>query len=278
MIPEPSALGKNSATQPPRLEVRSLGLRARDTGTQLVRDVSFSVEAGMILGIVGASGSGKTLTSFAVAGLLPRNVLMLDGMVFLDGQRIDNLPPEEARIMRGGSVGIVFQDPLSSLNPVRTVGSILIESMVRHQGISSGTAREQAIQLLREMRLPGANASIDAYPHMLSGGQRQRVMIALALANGPGLLIADEPTTALDPTIQLQILALIKQKVAKSACILVTHDLAAAAAVCDRILVMNEGTVVEEGDTNTILQNPTSEYAKTLVSYAGFLSPKEARV
>jgi ABC-type glutathione transport system ATPase component len=225
----------------------------------------------MILGIVGASGSGKTLTSFAVAGLLPRNVLVEEGEIFLDGRRIDNLPDEESRVLRGGAVGMVFQDPLSSLNPVRTVGSLLVESMVRHQGLPSAQARQRAIQLLHEMKLPGPHASVDAYPHMLSGGQRQRAMIALALANDPGLLIADEPTTALDPTIQLQILALIKQKVTRSACILVTHDIAAAAAVCDRILVMNEGAVVEEGNTHVLLQHPTSEHARILISHAGFL-------
>lgn len=235
---------------------------------RLVDGVSLSVAAGEVLGIVGQSGSGKSLSAFAVARLLPEGVRLTGGSVHLGGQRIDNLDEGRMRALRGGRIGFVFQDPLSSFNPVRTVGSILIESIRRHQGLDARAARALAVERLARMRLPGRDACVDAYPHQLSGGQRQRAMIALALANGPDLLIADEPTTALDPTIQLQILALLKQQTAGRASILITHDFSVAAAICDRIAVMQHGRLVESGLAAQVLTDPQHDYTRSLLRHA----------
>jgi ABC-type dipeptide/oligopeptide/nickel transport system ATPase component len=220
------------------------------------------------LGIVGESGSGKSLSAFAVARLLPDGVRLVGGSVHLRGRRIDDLDDGAMRDLRGGGIGFVFQDPLSSFNPVRTIGSILVESIRRHQGVDRKAARAMAMATLTHMRLPGKEACIDAYPHQLSGGQRQRAMIALALANGPDLLIADEPTTALDPTIQLQILALLKQQAVGRAIILITHDFSVAAAICDRIAVMHRGRLVESGTADEVLYNPRHEYTRSLLRHA----------
>lgn len=257
-------------TAQPFLEVRDLTIAVTAAGgpRALVDGLNLSIHTGEILGVVGESGSGKTLTAFAIAGLLPPSVRIAGGEIFLAGARVDILGEAELRPMQGREVGVVFQDPLSSFNPVRTIGSILIESIQRHQGLGREDARARAITALQDMRLPGENASIDCYPHMLSGGQRQRAMIALALINRPGLLIADEPTTALDPTIQLQILAVLKRESAKRACLLITHDLSVAAAICDRIAVMKDGRLLETGPTNRILYAPEHPFTRELIDSA----------
>lgn len=249
--------------------LRVSGLRLETTeGRVLAPGLDMALKRGEILGLVGESGSGKTLFGFAVAGLLPPGVRVSAGEVHLLGQRIDNLPETRRRRIRGESIGVVFQDPLSSFNPVRTIGSILVESLMRHGRLPRDAARARAIDILKTMRLPGEDASVDAYPHTLSGGQRQRAMIGLALANDPALLIADEPTTALDPTIQLQILALLKRRATESACLLITHDLAAAGAVCDRIAVMHRGEIVEEGPAQQVLGAPAHPYTRSLLAHA----------
>jgi len=252
------------------LDIRDLTLEVVDPAgaRPLVTGLSLSIARGEILGVVGESGSGKTISAFAVAGLLPPAIRIASGEISLLGRRIDALPEDQMRPLRGGGIGVVFQDPLSSFNPVRTIGSMLIESIRRHQSLSEEAARALAIERLREMRLPGEHASVDAYPHTLSGGQRQRAMIALALANHPALLIADEPTTALDPTIQLQILALLKRDAADRACLLITHDLTVAAAVCDRIAVMRDGQLLEEGPTETLLTHPQHPFTRELIQSA----------
>jgi ABC-type dipeptide/oligopeptide/nickel transport system ATPase component len=254
----------------PVLSVVDVAVEAMDRSgpRPLVRGLTLSIAPGEILGVVGESGSGKTVSAFAIAGLLPAALRIAAGEVRLEGRRIDNLSEPELRQIRGGRIGVVFQDPLSSFNPVRTIGSLLVESIRRHQGLTSRAARALAIERLREMRLPGENGSVDAYPHTLSGGQRQRAMIALALVNRPALLIADEPTTALDPTIQLQILALLKREAQGRACMLITHDLAVAAAVCDRIAVMYQGQVVEQGPTAALLGDPRHAFTKRLLEIA----------
>ncbi|MBP7335590.1 ABC transporter ATP-binding protein [Niveispirillum sp.] len=258
-----------STPQSPILEIRDLCIDAVAPGVparRLVEDLSLTVAVGEVLGIVGESGSGKSLSAFAVARLLPDSIRVSGGSVHLGGQRIDDLDEGAMRGLRGGRIGFVFQDPLSSFNPVRSIGSILIESIRRHQGLDRKAARALAVEMLSRMRLPAR--SVDAYPHQLSGGQRQRAMIALALANGPDLLIADEPTTALDPTIQLQILALLKQQTADRASILITHDFSVAAAICDRIAVMHRGRLVETGLAAALLAHPQHDYTRDLLRHA----------
>lgn len=250
------------------LEVRGLCLSAVETGRPLVSGLNLSIRRGEILGLVGQSGSGKTLSCFAIAGLTPAGVRATGGEILLEGARIDDLDERRWREIRGGRIGMVFQDPLSSFNPVKTVGSILIESARRHRGLGKDAARRLAIDTLKTMRLPGENASVDAYPHTLSGGQRQRAMIGLALINQPALVIADEPTTALDPTIQLQILALLRRQAEKAACLMITHDIAAAAAICDRLAVMLEGEIIEEGPTRQVLTAPQHAFTRQLLASA----------
>lgn len=257
-------------SEPSALEVRDLTIAVDEPGgaRPLVHGLNLSIASGEILGVVGESGSGKTLSAFAIAGLLPPRVRVAGGEIDLAGRRVDDLTRTQRRPIQGRDVGVVFQDPLSSFNPVRTIGSMLIESIRRHQKAAPDVARARAIAALRQMRLPGENASVDCYPHMLSGGQRQRAMIALALINRPALLIADEPTTALDPTIQLQILALLKREAADRACLLITHDLSVAAAICHRIAVMKDGRLLECGPTERLLTAPEHPFTRELIASA----------
>lgn len=254
----------------PVLEVRGLSVSAGSgqRATRPVHDLSFTVAAGEVLGIVGESGSGKSMTACAIGGLLPAGVYITDGRIELEGRPVQALSAAERRALDGSRIGMVFQDPLSSFNPVRTIGSILIESAKRHQGLSAAQARRRVVAALADVRLPRPDLLVDAYPHQLSGGQRQRAMIALALLNGPSLVIADEPTTALDATVQLQILALLKRGAGSRALLLITHDLAVASAVCDRILVMQRGRRVEEGRTTDLLDAPAHEYTRELLAAA----------
>jgi len=240
----------------------------------IVQNLSFALGTGEVLGIVGESGSGKTLTAYAIAGLLPTAVAVLSGRIELRGRALQSMTTHERRALSGREIGVIFQDPLSSLNPVRTIGSLLIESAIRHRPLSREQAREHAIAALAQARLPEPATLLNAYPHQLSGGQRQRAMIALARLNGPSLLIADEPTTALDPTVQLQILALLKASVATSALVLITHDLSVAAAMCDRILVMHRGVSVESGEARQILERPQHPETQRLVAAVHALAPR----
>jgi ABC-type glutathione transport system ATPase component len=255
----------------PILQLQSLciDLVATPSPQRLVHDVTFAVGRGEIVGLVGESGSGKTLSAFAVAGLLSERLAISGGEILFEGRARSTMDDEAMRAVRGGRIGFVFQDPLSSFNPVRTVGSMLVESVRRHQRLDRRAAREVAIAALAEMRLPGRDACFGAYPHQLSGGQRQRAMLALASVNAPSLLIADEPTTALDPTIQLQILALLRRQSETRGCILITHDLAVAGAVCDRIAVMQKGRVVEFGACRSVLDNPQHDYTRRLLQARG---------
>jgi ABC-type glutathione transport system ATPase component len=259
----------SAALQAPAAAERVLaveGLRIEADGHVLVEGLSFRVAAGQVLGIVGESGSGKSMTAFAIAGLLPAGVRVAGGRVTLGQHSLLDADPATRRELAGGEIGIVFQDPLSSFNPVRTIGSILIESARRHRRCGADEARRIAIDALRDVRLPRPEAIVDAYPHQLSGGQRQRAMIALALLNDPLLLIADEPTTALDATVQLQILALLKRGAGDRALILITHDLAVAASVCDHLLVMQNGRCVEAGTADRVLGAPEHPYTRALLA------------
>jgi ABC-type glutathione transport system ATPase component len=259
------------ATAEPVLSIEGLCIGA-SAANPIVRDLSFTVSCGEVLGIVGESGSGKSLTAYAIAGLLPEGLQVTGGRMALAGRSLETLGADERRALAGSRIAMVFQDPLSSFNPVRTIGSLLIESAMRHRGLPAAMARQQAIAALADVRLPHPEALVDAYPHQLSGGQRQRAMIALARLNKPLLLIADEPTTALDATVQLQILALLKRSVGSGAMVLITHDLAVAATMCDRIAVMHRGQCLEAGPTTRILEKPQHSYTRQLLAAARTLS------
>jgi len=253
----------------PLLEVKQLRVEfPTRRGTLLaLDDVSFDIAPGEILGVVGESGAGKSLTGAAIIGLLEPPGRIAAGEVRLDGRRIDNLPSAEMRHVRGRQIGAIFQDPLTSLNPLYTVGRQLVETIQAHLPLSAAQARERAIDLLRQTGIPAPEARIDQYPHQFSGGMRQRVVIALALAAEPKLIVADEPTTALDVSIQAQIIALL-QRLARShgaAVMLVTHDMGVIAEACDRVAVMYAGRIVEIGPVQQVIHHPAHPYTRGLM-------------
>ena len=231
-----------------------------------VDGVSFHVDEGETLGIVGESGCGKTMTALSIMGLLPNGGRIAGGSIKLADREITGLPPAEMRKIRGDDIGMIFQDPLSSLNPTHTVGTQIAEVVLLHREVSKKDAMDRAVEVLDLVGMPRARERIDEYPHQFSGGMRQRVMIAMALANDPKLLIADEPTTALDVTIQKQILELIdglRQRLGM-AVIMVTHDLGVIAGRADRVAVMYAGKVVETTDTPALYANPRHPYTEAL--------------
>ncbi|MFL5251951.1 MAG: ABC transporter ATP-binding protein [Rhodopila sp.] len=230
--------------------------------------VSFSIEPGEILGVVGESGAGKSLTGAAIVGLLERPGRIAGGEIRLGNERIDNLPPEALRRIRGRRIGTIFQDPLTTLNPLYTIGRQLIETMQTHLPLSDRAARAKAIDWLERVGIPAASQRVDAYPHQFSGGQRQRVVIALALCADPSLVIADEPTTALDVSIQAQIITLLKQLTRDhgTAVMLVTHDMGVIAETADRVAVMYAGRIAEIGPVRAIIQHPAHPYSEGLMA------------
>jgi peptide/nickel transport system ATP-binding protein len=248
----------------PLLEVRNLRVEfPTRRGTLLaVDDISFSIAPGEVLGVVGESGAGKSLTGAAVIGLLEPPGRIARGEVKLAGLRIDNLPPEEMRKVRGREIGAIFQDPLTSLNPLYTVGQQLVETITTHLHMSQQQARTRAIELLAATGIPAPERRIDHYPHQFSGGMRQRVVIALALAAEPKLVIADEPTTALDVSIQAQIIQLLKTlcRDKKTAVMLITHDMGVIAETADRVAVMYAGRVAEIGPVAEVIHRPQHPY------------------
>jgi peptide/nickel transport system ATP-binding protein len=235
---------------------------------QALDRVSFSIEKGEILGVVGESGAGKSLTGVAIVGLLERPGRIAGGAVRLDGQRIDNLPPEKLRRIRGRRIGMIFQDPLTTLNPLYTIGRQLTETMQTHLRLSDAEARRQAIAWLDQVGIPAAVQRIDAYPHEFSGGQRQRVVIALALCAEPALVIADEPTTALDVSIQAQIITLLKRLARDhgTAVMLITHDMGVIAETADRVAVMYAGRIAEIGPVAPVIRAPAHPYTEGLMA------------
>jgi len=253
----------------PLLEVQHLRVEfPTRRGTLLaLDDVSFSIAPGEILGVVGESGAGKSLTGAAIIGLLEPPGRVAGGQILLDGQRIDNLPADAMRQIRGKRIGAIFQDPLTSLNPLYTVGRQLVETIQVHLGLDATAARQRAISLLQSTGIPAAEQRIDQYPHQFSGGMRQRVVIALALAAQPALIVADEPTTALDVSIQAQIIALLKTltKEQGAAVMLVTHDMGVIAEACDRVAVMYAGRVVEIGPVADVIHQPAHPYTVGLM-------------
>ena len=232
-----------------------------------VDDVSLTIEAGEVLGVVGESGAGKSVTGAAIIGLIEPPGRVAGGEIRFDGRRIDHLSDEEKRRIRGKEIGSVFQDPLTSLNPLFTVGQQLVETILAHSDRSADDAHRHALRLLEDVGIPAAAHRIDSYPHEFSGGMRQRVVIALAVCAGPRLIIADEPTTALDVSIQAQIIALLKRlcRDQGTAIMLITHDMGVIAETADRVAVMYAGRIVEVGRVRQILRAPIHPYTTGLM-------------
>jgi peptide/nickel transport system ATP-binding protein len=253
------------------LDVRDLSVAFTRKGRRDVRavdGVSFTVDAGETMGLVGESGSGKSVTSLAVMGLLPKRGVRVGGEVHFDGDDLLTLPPERMRDIRGQDIAMVFQDPMSSLNPVVPIGIQVTEVLHRHQDLRGDVARAAAAELLARVGIPDPTRRLKEYPHQLSGGMRQRALIAMALACQPRLLIADEPTTALDVTIQAQILELLKELVRDSgaALVMITHDLGVIAGLCDTVHVMYGGRVVESAGRRELFAEPRHPYTGGLLA------------
>ena len=253
----------------PLLDVRHLQVefQSRRGALRALDDVSFHINAGEVLGVVGESGAGKSLTGAAIIGLLEPPGRVTAGEIRFEGLRIDNLPEAEMRKLRGRHIGAVFQDPLTSLNPLYTVGRQLEETILTHLDMNPAQARQRAVDLLAQTGIPAPEQRLDQYPHQFSGGMRQRVVIALALAANPKLIVADEPTTALDVSIQAQIIALLKRvcKDNGAAVMLVTHDMGVIAETCDRVAVMYAGRIVEEGPVRDVIHRPSHPYTRGLM-------------
>ncbi|MBF4695229.1 ABC transporter ATP-binding protein [Fusibacter ferrireducens] len=234
---------------------------------QAIRGVSFHLDKGEALGIVGESGSGKSVTSLSVMKLLQYPGKVKSGQIMFKGEDLVPKSNKEMMSIRGDQIAMIFQDPMTSLNPVYTIGNQIMEAVIKHQGLSKSEARAKAIEMLTLVGIPSPEQRVDNFPHEFSGGMRQRAMIAIALSCQPDLLIADEPTTALDVTIQAQILELLKELKDKvnTAIILITHDLGVVADVCSRIVVMYGGLIMEEGSAEDVFYNPTHPYTMGLI-------------
>ncbi|MFN3545991.1 MAG: ABC transporter ATP-binding protein [Mesorhizobium sp.] len=237
-------------------------------GVTLVEHLNFTVRRGETVGLVGESGCGKSLTALAVMGLLSENLRTAGGSIHLEGTDLTGLDQDTLRRYRGNRMAMIFQEPLTALNPVMTVGAQVVEVLRAHRRMGRAEAQRRAIELLEQVRIPDAAERFHDYPHRLSGGMRQRVVIAIAIACNPALLIADEPTTALDVTVQAQILQLLKtlQREADLGLLLITHDLGVVRQVADRIVVMYAGSVVEEGPVDAVLDNPRHPYTAGLLA------------
>ena len=252
-----------------RVEDLETVFSTRDVEVFAVNRVSFNLRRGEVLGVVGESGSGKSVTMMSLLGLLPTPPAQIrNGQVDFDGLKLLQLGESELRDIRGGKIGFILQDPMTSLNPVFSIGFQLTEPLRRHLGHSRRQARKRAVQLLELVGIPDAEKRLSDFPHQFSGGMRQRVMIAIALACDPKILIADEPTTALDVTIQAQILELVKDLQSKlgMAIIWITHDLGVIAGIADRVMVMYGGQIVEQGPVDSLFENPRHPYTKALLA------------
>jgi oligopeptide/dipeptide ABC transporter ATP-binding protein len=253
------------------LEIRDLEVGFPTTGDDtlaVVRGVSLTVERGEIVGLVGESGSGKSLTALALLGLVPAPGRITGGRILLGGRDLVGLSERDLRAVRGARIGLVFQEPSAALNPVLTVGAQVVEAIRAHRAVSRAAARAQAAELLGRLAIPDPERRLKEYPHQLSGGQRQRVVLALALAAGPELLIADEPTTALDVTLQAEVLDLIgnlRDQLGLGV-LLITHDLAVVSQLCDRVAVMYAGEIVESGPVRALFERPLHPYTRGLLA------------
>jgi peptide/nickel transport system ATP-binding protein len=255
----------------PLIEVADLKIVFRgDRGHAVyaVDTVGFDLARGATLGLVGESGCGKSVTALAIMGLLPKDSAEISGQIRFDGVDLLDISDRKLRDLRGDRLAMIFQEPMTSLNPAYTVGEQIGEVLVRHRGVPRAAARESAIALLRDVRIPSPEMRVDDYPHKLSGGMRQRVMIAMALACGPQLLIADEPTTALDVTIQAQVLELMRalKQSSDAAMILISHDLGVVAEICDEVAVMYAGEIVERAPIAELFENPQHPYTIGLLA------------
>ncbi len=252
------------------LEVRNLVVEFphRHGTLRALDDISFDIAAGEILGVVGESGAGKSITGSAIIGLLDPPGRIASGQILLEGERIDNLEAEQMRHIRGKRIGAIFQDPLTSLNPLHTIGGQLIETIRTHLPLSESQARERAVSLLADTGIPAPEQRVDHYPHQFSGGMRQRVVIALALAAEPKLIVADEPTTALDVSIQAQIITLLKTICRQhgAAVMLITHDMGVIAESCDRVAVLYAGRLAEIGPVHEVINHPAHPYTAGLMA------------
>jgi peptide/nickel transport system ATP-binding protein len=266
----------------PLLEVNRLRVEfpTRRGTLVAVDDISFHIDPGEVLGVVGESGAGKSLTGTAIIGLLEPPGRIAGGEILLDGRRIDNLAYEQMRRIRGKEIGAIFQDPLTSLNPLYTIGRQLIETIETHTDLRGGQSRERAVQLLQDVGIPAAERRIDHYPHQFSGGMRQRVVIALALCANPRLIIADEPTTALDVSIQAQIITLLKRLCREhgTAVMLVTHDMGVIAETADRVAVMYAGRIAEIGPVRDVIKQPKHPYTVGLMGSIPKITRRDDRL
>ena len=254
----------------PLLQVKNLVIEFpnRHGTLRAIDDISFDIAPGEILGVVGESGAGKSLTGAAIIGLLEPPGRIASGQIILEGQRIDQLNHEQMRHVRGKQIGAIFQDPLTSLNPLFSIGRQLTETILTHLPVSKAEARDRAISLLQDTGIPAAEQRIDHFPHQFSGGMRQRVVIALALEAEPKLIVADEPTTALDVSIQAQIISLLKDICKKrgAAVMLITHDMGVIAETCDRVAVLYAGRIAEIGSVHEVINHPKHPYTAGLMA------------
>ncbi len=271
-----------SASHSPALEVKGLSVEfpTRRGMLTALSDVSLTIARGEILGVVGESGAGKSMTGMAVLGLLEPPGRVSAGEIHIGGKRTDNLDNDAMESVRGRMVGAIFQDPLTSLNPLFSVGQQLIETIRLHSDRNRGEARLHAIHLLKQVGIPGADERIDHYPHQFSGGMRQRVVIALALAGNPQLIIADEPTTALDVSIQAQITTLLRRLCREQGAgvMLVTHDMGVIAETADRVAVMYAGRIIEIGSVEDVLARPKHPYTRGLMGSIPALGARVERL
>ena len=275
------ARSDDSPADGPLLDVRSLSLGFKGSSTDLLSGIRYAVHAGETLCIVGESGCGKSVSSLAVMGLLPMNVARItEADVRFRGQPYDLTDPKALRRFRGDDIAMIFQEPMTSLNPAFRVGDQISEAVRAHRDVTEAQARDRAIEMLTRVGIPSPEARMTEYPHQLSGGMRQRVMIAIALANDPALLIADEPTTALDVTIQSQILDLIRelQRETGMGTIMITHDLGVVAEIADSVAVMYAGTIVERGPAERIFNDPQHPYTIGLMASMPKLSGPRTRL
>jgi peptide/nickel transport system ATP-binding protein len=266
----------------PLLEIRNLKTHffTQDGTVKAVDGVSFTIDDGQTLGVVGESGCGKSITAMSILRLIARPGRIVDGQILLDGRDLVKVSEDEIRDVRGNTISMIFQEPMTSLNPVYTCGDQIAETVSLHMGVSRAAAMDRAVEMLRLVGIPDAKRRAREYPHQLSGGMRQRVMIAMALSTDPVLLIADEPTTALDVTIQAQILELMKEMRArtKMAIMLITHDLGVVAETADDVVVMYAGKIVEKAPVGTLFEQPHHPYTKGLLSSIPRLGQRRKRL
>jgi peptide/nickel transport system ATP-binding protein len=267
----------------PLLRVENLAITFegdRRQRTPAVTGTSFAIGHGETVGIVGESGCGKSVTALSILRLLPKQTAHVTGKIVFEGRDLLTLPERDMQALRGNRLAMIFQEPMTSLNPSYTVGDQIGEALVRHRGLSRGEASNEAIRLLKIVRIPSPETRVDAYPHKLSGGMRQRVMIAMALACEPALLIADEPTTALDVTIQAQVLDLLRDlsKLTGTAVLLITHDLGVVAEMCSRVIVMYAGEIVEHATVADLFARPQHPYTVGLLGSIPRAGDQRARL